>query len=63
MDHVSTQIPYVVVVASICFVTYLFSGIVKNWVICLLTGTVMTLAVLVVIRIISGKDSGSESVT
>ncbi|MBQ6361701.1 MAG: Na+/H+ antiporter NhaC family protein [Lachnospiraceae bacterium] len=50
IEHVSTQIPYALTVAGICFITYLAAGIVQNWAVCLLIGTVLTVLLLAGIR-------------
>ena len=60
MAHVATQIPYAMTVAGICFVTYLAAGFLQNWGICLLLGSVLTVAVIAVVRRFSGKFSGKE---
>ncbi len=50
LDHVSTQLPYAIAVAAVSFVTYIFAGFVQNAVISLVFGSVITLAMLFVIR-------------
>lgn len=50
IEHVSTQIPYALTVAAICFITYLVAGVIYSWTVCLLIGTFLTVASLAVIR-------------
>ena len=57
VEHVSTQLPYAVTVAAICFVNYIIAGFIQNAVICLAIGVVMTIATLFVIRAITPKDA------
>ena len=55
IKHVSTQLPYALTVAGISFVTYIFAGFVQNAILSLLVGIVLTVAVLFVLRMITGK--------
>ncbi len=50
VNHVSTQLPYVVTVGLICFVNYVLAGLIQNAVICLMIGAALTLGALFVIR-------------
>ena len=50
LNHVSTQIPYVLTVAAISFVSYVIAGFVQNVYICLAIGVALTLATLFVLR-------------
>lgn len=50
VNHVSTQMPYAILVAAISFVTYLVAGFVKNPVISLLVGLVIVALVLAVVK-------------
>ena len=50
VTHVSTQIPYAVCVAAVCFVNYIIAGFVQNWMICLVIGAVLMVATLFVLR-------------
>ncbi len=50
IEHVSTQLPYALTVAAVSFVCFIVAGFVRNAVICLILGVVLTLAVLFVIR-------------
>ena len=51
INHVSTQLPYALTVAGISFVAYIMSGFISNWVIVLPIFTVVTVAVLFVIKL------------
>lgn len=57
VNHVSTQLPYVIVVAAISFVTYIVAGFAQTPWISLPVGIVLLLAVLVVIKNMSGKKA------
>lgn len=50
VSHVSTQLPYAIVVAVISFVTYILAGFVKSALICLPVGMAMVLACLLLLR-------------
>ena len=50
LNHVSTQLPYVITVAAVSFVTYIVAGFVQNAVICIAVGAVLMVATLFVIR-------------
>lgn len=49
MNHVSTQIPYVMTVATITFISYIIAGFVPNWLIVLPISIVMMISSLLVI--------------
>jgi Na+/H+ antiporter NhaC len=53
LNHVSTQLPYSITVAAISFVMFLISGFIQNALICLPIGIVVTLATLLVIKMIT----------
>ena len=55
--HVTTQLPYALTVAAISFVLYIVAGFVRNAVICLALGAVITVATLFVIRKITLKKA------
>jgi len=61
LNHVSTQIPYAVTVAIISFVMFIIAGFVQNAWICLPIGVVLTIATLLVIKMILGKKDPSVS--
>ncbi len=50
VNHVTTQIPYAVTVGVICFVTYIFAGLIQNWFVTIILGVAMTLGVLFFLR-------------
>ena len=55
VDHVATQLPYAITVAIISFVCFLIAAFIKNWVISLAIGIVITIATLFVIKMIVSK--------
>ncbi len=57
INHVSTQLPYAMTVAGISFVTYIIAGFVQSAWIALPVGIVLTIATLVVIKMISNKKN------
>jgi Na+/H+ antiporter NhaC len=50
VTHVNTQMPYALTVAAISFVCFVIAGFVQNWMICLVIGIVLVIAVLFVLR-------------
>lgn len=56
VDHVSTQLPYVITVAAVSFVMFVIAGFVQNPFICLPLGVVLTLGTLVVLKKTVGKS-------
>ena len=50
IEHVSTQIPYVVTVAAVCFVGFIVAGFVQNFVITWIVSLALLLGTLFVIR-------------
>lgn len=50
VEHVSTQLPYVLTVAGVSFVTYLFAGFVSSWIACLAVGSALTVAAVALAR-------------
>ncbi|MBE5767701.1 MAG: Na+/H+ antiporter NhaC family protein [Clostridiales bacterium] len=46
LTHVYTQLPYAMLVAGVCFVTYIFAGLIQNVYINLLIGVVLMVGVL-----------------
>lgn len=54
INHVNTQLPYVILVAAISFVTYIVAGFVQSAWISLPFGIILTLAAVAVIRKING---------
>ncbi len=58
LDHVTTQLPYVIVVAAVSFVTYIVAGFVQSAVISIIIGAVLTVGTLFVIRSVeNNKDA------
>ena len=57
LKHVSTQIPYVITVAAVSFVTYIVAGFVQNALICFAVGTVLMVVTLLVIRSMENRKS------
>ena len=55
--HVTTQLPYALTVAAISFVLYVVAGFVRNAVVCLALGAVVTVATLFVIRSVCRKKA------
>ena len=53
MNHVSTQLPYVIVVAVISCVTYVIAGFVQNPVIPLIVGFVILIGALIRVRVMN----------
>ncbi|WP_370514561.1 Na+/H+ antiporter NhaC family protein [Adlercreutzia sp. ZJ305] len=56
VDHVSTQLPYVITMAAISFVMFVIAGFVQNAFICLPIGVVLTLGTLIVLKKTVGKS-------
>ena len=50
VEHVSTQLPYAILVAAISAVNYIAAGFIKNWVISLIIGIAMTLLAVVLVK-------------
>ena len=58
IEHVSTQLPYAVTVAVICFVNYILAAFIRNVVISLAIGVALVVATLLVIRAVQrGKTA------
>ena len=57
LNHVSTQLPYAMLVAIVSFVSYIVSGFIKNAWICLPLALVLMLATLFVMKGISSKKN------
>lgn len=55
MNHVSTQLPYVIVVAVISCLTYVIAGFIQNPVVPLIIGFVMLVGTIVGIKYITGS--------
>lgn len=62
LNHVVTQMPYALTVAAVCFVNYLITGLIIDFVpeiVCLLIAIVSLVATMFVIKAITGSKSGS----
>ena len=57
LKHVSTQLPYVITVAAVSFVTYIVAGFVQNALICFAVGTVLMVVTLFVIRSMENRKN------
>ena len=59
VNHVSTQLPYALLVAGISFVTYIIAGLVKNPILPFIVGVALLIGVLFFIKyvILNGKKS------
>lgn len=55
IEHVSTQLPYVITVACISFVMFVLAGIIQNAVICLIIGVILTVAIAFILKKTAGK--------
>ncbi len=56
VNHVSTQLPYAILVAAISFVTYIVAGITKSAWISLPVGIALTIGTLFVIKMMTKKE-------
>lgn len=56
IEHVNTQLPYVITVAAVSFVMFILAGFIKNAFICLPIGIVLVLVVLLVLKKTIGKS-------
>ena len=61
MNHVSTQLPYVVVVAVVSLITYIIAGFIRNPVISLIIGIILMVGSILIIKyMVDSKLSGSD---
>ena len=56
LNHVQTQLPYVLSCAAISFVAYIFAGFIQNAVICLLIAIAMMIGFLFVMKILHKNE-------
>ena len=65
LNHVSTQMPYALTVAGISFVMFIVAGFIRNALICLPIGIVLTVGTLFLIKLITkgGKKKGDKTPT
>ena len=62
LNHVVTQMPYALTVAAVCFVNYLITGLLINFVpeiVCLLIAIVSLVATMFVIKMVTGKKTAA----
>jgi len=57
VDHVSTQLPYVLSVGAISFLMFILAGFIQNAIITLAVGTVLTVLFLFVVKRIVKKKA------
>ncbi len=57
ISHVSTQLPYALVVAGISFLTYIVAGFTKNVIISLAAGVLLTVLVLLFFKAVNGNKA------
>lgn len=57
VDHVSTQLPYAITVATISFIMFIVAGFVQNAWICLPIGVALTIGTLLVIKAVTKKKA------
>ena len=57
IDHVSTQLPYALLVAAVSCVTYIIAGCVQNAIISLVIGIIMMVGVLLLIKSVIKKTA------
>jgi len=57
ISHVSTQLPYAMTVAAVSFVSYIISGFIRNWAICLIIGIALMIGTLFAIKTIFVKKT------
>lgn len=58
--HVSTQIPYAMVVAGVSFAGFILAGFLQNWLIVLVISIAVLLAILFVIKRVSGRNAPTQ---
>ncbi|MDD5806836.1 MAG: Na+/H+ antiporter NhaC family protein [Eggerthellales bacterium] len=61
ITHVNTQLPYVLTVVGISFVLFVIAGFVRNAIICLALGIVLTVGTLFVLKKLIGKTVSGET--
>ena len=58
--HVSTQLPYALIVAAISFVMYVLVAFIRNPIISLVIGIALTIGALFLIKFLLDKKSGTK---
>ena len=61
IEHVSTQLPYAITAAVLSCVAYVLAGFIRNWLICLPLGIIITIAALLVLKRIDGGRTEAEA--
>ena len=60
LNHVSTQLPYAITVATLSFVCYILAGFIQSWYIVLPIGVILTVVTLFAIKVMTkNKDYSS----
>ena len=57
VEHVSSQLPYAIIVAVISFLMYIIAGLAKSWIPCLFIGIAVTVFCVMLIKYVSGGRS------
>lgn len=60
LEHVSTQMPYVITVGAISFVCFVIAGFVRSAPVCLVIGVVLTIAALFVLKNTIGTNTSGK---
>ena len=58
--HVSTQLPYAITAAAVSFVTYIITGFIRSWAVCLPIGIILMIATIIVIKRIGLEEAKAE---
>ncbi|MBQ6321688.1 MAG: Na+/H+ antiporter NhaC family protein [Lachnospiraceae bacterium] len=54
--HVSTQLPYAVTAAGVSLICYVFTGFIRNWIVCLPLSIVLMVGVMLIVRYTQQKS-------
>lgn len=60
VEHVSSQLPYAVIVALISFINYVAAGFIRNPIICLAVGIAMTVFALILVKYVQKDKTGDK---
>ena len=55
--HVSTQLPYAMTAAAVSLVSYVITGFLRNWMLCLPIGIALMVCTLLVLKNVDGKKN------
>ncbi len=55
VKHVTTQMPYAIIVAVISIVMYVVASLIKNWIVCLFIGLAVTIGTLFILKYLSAN--------